>query len=1308
MQPRKFIFASILFSFFIASLAHAQVSISSNNTPPDTSAMLDIQSNTKGILIPRMTRVQREAIFSPAEGLLVYDTDTRSFWFRQSGQWTELVSGQSGLHDQDDDTRITVEDAPDEDTIRMVAGGREVLKTGGKALKVGSEGNSVYIGKHAGESTPEERQGNVFIGDAAGQNNTGSFSTGVGDSVLFMSGNTGRMTAFGYTAGMQSTDSLSTYIGYQAGKHATGNRSVHIGYEAGANDQGTSNIVIGAFAGNDTLTGGANVFVGKSAGSANQSGNSNTFIGESAGAKNIDGDLNTFIGRVAGHRNQKGERNTFIGAFSGGNPGVDSLGNSNTFVGVASGSYLTSGKRNVFVGDGAGFRASTASRNTALGTSAGSDLTTGERNVFLGDGTGGNTTTGHRNTFIGEGAGLNNVIGNDNTYLGRSAGENATGSKNVFLGSYAGFNELDSNKLYIANDSTGSPLIYGDFAEQFLQVNGNANVTDSLAVGVTHQKAKFHVKDDGVSGQRTIVGVLESNTSDRPTLLFSEFPDSSIDNGMSIEYNGEGSFDNGRMHINKPGGDAIITFQNTGHVGIGVNEAAAPLHIAGNFIATSVPGPVDPPPVSGAGNRMMWYGDKVAFRAGGLLGSNPNNWDQDSIGYYSFAGGLNTKAIGNSSFAFGSGTTASGSNSVAFGSNSIAKGGASIALGSNTHAGGAISIAIGNSTTASGINSTAIGNSTTANAQNATAMGLLTAASGVESTAIGSGTRATNYATTSMGFNTEASGFQSTALGNQTKASGSNSIAIGFRTNAKGTFSSSIGNTTIANGFSSTVIGMFNDTILSSQSSIDPLTPLFIVGNGDSTAQRSNAMMVRKDGNVGIGTNEPQARLHIKGDDNNGLISTIRVSNGSNSLLMDGNEIDAIDTDLFLQSNTTDDVILSNGGGNVGIGTSAPLSKLTVAGQIQSTTGGMKFPDGSIQTAASTKLGWNLGGNAGTTTSEFIGTTDSHNLNFRTNNQQRMTIDAGGNIGIGTTAPEHPLHIDKAGTSGQPTITMVLASNTSKRPVLLFSENPSSIGLEDGMSLEYDGAISGNKFYINGINGIPRFTVENLGEVGIGTTNPNRELTVFDTDDDGDAVINLKASNSSEREMLLAVNQGSGGIVGMVTNNDLLFRTNNANRMVIENNGEVGIGTTSPTALLEVNGTVAKKIGGGVWTATSDLRLKQNIRDYQEGLSEVLEIRPVKYQYNEKSGHETSVVHIGVIAQELKKIAPHMVSAYEKDGEEYLQVDNSAMTYMLINAVKEQQKMLDQYQQEVKLLREEIQGLQNSIMDPLYPKQAQN
>ncbi|MEZ4966531.1 MAG: tail fiber domain-containing protein [Saprospiraceae bacterium] len=73
----------------------AQVAINQDNSTPDPSAMLDVKSSDKGLLIPRMTTAQRDAIVSPATGLLVFDTDTESFWYRDSDSWVNLVAGWS-------------------------------------------------------------------------------------------------------------------------------------------------------------------------------------------------------------------------------------------------------------------------------------------------------------------------------------------------------------------------------------------------------------------------------------------------------------------------------------------------------------------------------------------------------------------------------------------------------------------------------------------------------------------------------------------------------------------------------------------------------------------------------------------------------------------------------------------------------------------------------------------------------------------------------------------------------------------------------------------------------------------------------------------------------------------------------------------------------------------------------------------------------------------------------------------------------------------------------------------------------------
>lgn len=85
---------AILFCLIISmQLSWGQgVGINNSNANPDASAMLDVSSTTKGMLIPRMSTAQRNAIPTPATGLLVFDNTTSSFWFYDGTQWTELIT----------------------------------------------------------------------------------------------------------------------------------------------------------------------------------------------------------------------------------------------------------------------------------------------------------------------------------------------------------------------------------------------------------------------------------------------------------------------------------------------------------------------------------------------------------------------------------------------------------------------------------------------------------------------------------------------------------------------------------------------------------------------------------------------------------------------------------------------------------------------------------------------------------------------------------------------------------------------------------------------------------------------------------------------------------------------------------------------------------------------------------------------------------------------------------------------------------------------------------------------------------------
>lgn len=87
---------SLCLLFFSYELYAQGVAINAAGTAPDASAMLDVNSTTQGFLMPRMTSGQRLAISSPAEGLMVFDTQQGTPWTYHQGRWSELVPIPSG------------------------------------------------------------------------------------------------------------------------------------------------------------------------------------------------------------------------------------------------------------------------------------------------------------------------------------------------------------------------------------------------------------------------------------------------------------------------------------------------------------------------------------------------------------------------------------------------------------------------------------------------------------------------------------------------------------------------------------------------------------------------------------------------------------------------------------------------------------------------------------------------------------------------------------------------------------------------------------------------------------------------------------------------------------------------------------------------------------------------------------------------------------------------------------------------------------------------------------------------------------
>jgi trimeric autotransporter adhesin len=361
---------------------------------------------------------------------------------------------------------------------------------------------------------------NVIIGDSAGMNDTAIIKTI-------------ENTFIGHKTGTFNQDSWNTFLGARAGEnHVDGRNACYLGAWAGRYDSiGLNNTYIGADAGQKNKTGNYNTFVGWAAGAHSDSCIHNTFVGSMAGFSSKGGSNNvflginagrncgnygdvynnTYVGAEAGRNNEYGGANVFIGYQAGKDDTAtwnrliiannDSTRlidgrfdipmirfnakwicagfNNNVSIGDSAGAINQTGTMNTYVGTRAGIYDSAGRYNVAIGYLAGPVNTTGRLNAFVGTNAGFNNTTGRENVYLGTSAGGFNTIGNFNTCLGRRAGmKNQTGSGNVFLGYYSGYKEMGSNKLYVANDSTLTPLIYGEFDHELLKFHGETRIVD--------------------------------------------------------------------------------------------------------------------------------------------------------------------------------------------------------------------------------------------------------------------------------------------------------------------------------------------------------------------------------------------------------------------------------------------------------------------------------------------------------------------------------------------------------------------------------------------------------------------------------------------------------------------------------------------------------------------------------------------------------------------------------------------------------------------------------------------------------------
>ena len=381
-------FLSLFFFFAFSTLFAQSVSINTDGSTAHSSSILEVKSTNKGMLVPRMNALQRDAIAGPATGLLIYNTDANLFQFRSGTVWVNLNS-EKILTDADGDTKIQVEESADDDIIRFDVGGNERMAllentSGQPRLELINANSTTFIGKSAGEANTMGLY-NVALGVNALKSNLGaSDNVGIGYNALVSNINGYQNTAVG-------RDALSSNI--------SGPYNVAVGIKAlKSNTTGISNVGVGSNALENNTSGQNNVGVGNSALAGNTTGVHNTAVGALTLRLNTTGNGSAAFGHRSMEENTTGVGNAAFGYAS---LCKNTTGYDNLAVGASSMIDNTTGIGNTGIGRFALAAITTSIRNVALGYLAGRDFQHGDGNTFLGALTDANAANYTNSTALG-------------------------------------------------------------------------------------------------------------------------------------------------------------------------------------------------------------------------------------------------------------------------------------------------------------------------------------------------------------------------------------------------------------------------------------------------------------------------------------------------------------------------------------------------------------------------------------------------------------------------------------------------------------------------------------------------------------------------------------------------------------------------------------------------------------------------------------------------------------------------------------------------------------------------------------------
>jgi len=377
--------------------------------------------------------------------------------------------------------------------------------------------------------------------------------------------------------------------------------------------------------------------------------------------------------------------------------------------------------------------------------------------------------------------------------------------------------------------------------------------------------------------------------------------------------------------------------------------------------------------------------------------------------------------------------------------------------------------------------------------------------------------------------------------------------------------------------------------------------------------------VVRDDGRVGIGTTTPDRLLTLLGTD--GTYANVKAKNGQIEIL-----VGADDNGGIVSSMTNHDLVLRAGGnqsyvwvkkdGKVGIGTGSPALALDVKGDF-----------GRDDGAATVHL-WG----------SRIGDTGGGIL-FLKSGGGVISTQAGNSVGIGTTTPQDTL--DVAGST---------RVNTGGNPLRFTS---SWSGFPDATTNQAEISNDTTNF-------------QTLMIVGNKSAGLGRRVSVWDR-----LEVNglLQVSNRIGTQAFPADSGYPGGWAGGIHTWDLYAE------------GSVGVGSNGAIAcVMDRNGNLeitndASKPGGGSWSSSSDLRLKQHIKPLKGVLDKLLQLRGVQFEWRDPSsmGNLTGV-QFGFVAQEVEPVFPQWVS---NDREGLKRLTLRGFEALVLEALRELKSQLD-------------------------------